>query len=76
MMSRIGPALEAYPLGWQPAVRLGLTLGEDAVEAAYFGGDSCQLKRLSTALDQYKVTSPDLLIPGSFVDMMLAPAHQ
>jgi hypothetical protein len=60
----------------QQAVRLVLTLGEDAVEAAYFRGDSRQVKRLRAALDQYKVTSPDLLIPGSFVDMTLAPAHK
>jgi len=71
-----GPALEAYPLEWQQAIRLVATLGEDAVEAAYFGGDSRQLKRLSAALDQYKVTSPDLLIPGFVVDLSLSPAHK
>lgn len=65
----------AYPLEKEQAVRLAVTLGEDSVEAAYFGGNALQLKRLGIALDQYKLISPELLVPGSIVDSILSGAH-
>ncbi len=64
----------AYPLQKEQAIRLAITLGEDAIEAAYFGGNTTQLKRLASALDQYRFLSPDLLLPTFMVDSALSGA--
>jgi len=69
-----GSPSEAYPLQKEQAVRLAITLGEDSVEAAYFGGNATQLKRLAAALEQYRFISPDLLLPGFVVDSALSGA--
>ena len=58
----------AYPLQKEQAIRLAITLGEDSVEAAYFGGNTAQLNRLAVALEQYRFLSPDLLLPAFVVD--------
>jgi Domain of unknown function (DUF4157) len=67
-----GSPSDAYPLQKGQAERLAATLGEDAVEAAYFGGDATQLKRLAAALQQYRLISPDLLLPGFIIDSALS----
>lgn len=69
-----GPAVEAYQAEFDQVVRLAATLGRASLEAAYFGGDSKQLKRVAQAVDDYKQTDPDLLIPGFVVDAHLAQA--
>lgn len=62
----------AYPLQTQQAIRFAATLGEDAMEAAYFGGNAAQLKRLDAAIVQYRLISPDLLLPAFVVDSALS----
>jgi hypothetical protein len=69
-----GSPSDAYPLQKEQAERLAITLGEDAVETAYFGGDATQLKRLAAALQQYRRISPDLLLPGFIIDSALSGA--
>jgi hypothetical protein len=69
-----GSPSEAYPVQKEQAERLAATLGEDAVEAAYFGGSATQLKRLAAALEQYRFISPDLLLPSFMVDSALSGA--
>jgi hypothetical protein len=71
-----GSPSDAYPLQKEQAGRLAATLGEDAMEAAYFGGDATQLKRLAAALRQYRLISPDLLLPAFIVDSALSGASQ
>jgi len=67
-----GSPSKAYPLQTEQAARLAATLGEDSIEAAYFGGNALQLKRLTIAVEEYTKISPDLLVPGSVVDSILS----
>ena len=47
--------------------RLVATVGEAAARAAYFRGDGTELDRLHRAVDEYKRTHPELLVPGFMV---------
>lgn len=67
-----GPSTDSYQWEVEQVWRLVATLGEASLRAAYFGGDPTQIRRLVVALDEYKSTHPDLLVPGSIVDLRLS----
>jgi hypothetical protein len=58
--SGFGPQLA---LEYEEVTRLVQTLGEQSVRDAYFKRDAREIKKLMAAVDKYKVTNPDLLIP-------------
>jgi hypothetical protein len=60
-----------YPDETRVARDLILTLGEDSVRRAYFGGVAADIRRVAAAIDEYKVTHPDLLVPGFVIDERL-----
>jgi len=72
--STFGPASGSYQSAVDEVERLVLTLGEPSVRAAYFGGNASQIKRVSAAVDIYKTTPEDLLVPGFVVDEGVAQA--
>lgn len=61
----------AYQAEVDQVWRLVMTLGEASVRQAYFHGDRAQIRRVAAAVDEYKQTDEDLLIPGSVIDYRL-----
>jgi hypothetical protein len=66
--STLGPSTGvSYPDEVRVVWDLVVTLGEATVRAAYFGGESPAVARVSAAIDVYKDTHPDLLVPDFVV---------
>ena len=71
--SELGPPNEGvYADETRVAGDLITTLGEASVRRAYFGGVAADIRRVSAAIDEYKDTHPDLLVPGFVVDHRLS----
>lgn len=71
-----GPVTKAYQPEVEQVHRLVITLGENSLRAAYFGGDAKQIKRLAFAVDQYKSMPLELLLPGFVLDMDISDASK
>jgi len=64
----------SYPIEVSVAGVLVITLGEATVRQAYFGGDARAIALVAAAIDEYKDTHEDLLVPRFVVEMRAADA--
>jgi hypothetical protein len=66
---KLGPAGDqAYGPEVDVAGDIMITVGEKEARKAFFQGDQDQIRRIGKAVDQYKQTPEDLLLPGFIVD--------
>lgn len=65
----------SYPDEVAVARTLVTTLGEATVRQAYFGGDAAAVALVAAAVDEYKVTPDELLVPRFIVEARIADAR-